>query len=225
MDHETAVQLQAAERYVLDEFSPEERADFEEHFFGCARCADEVRSATILAANTKVVLKETTLAEENARKAAAERANRWNRLRLFWPLTASAALNLALLGAFGLARWHSAGLPGSGIEPQFYPSFGVPAASRSAVTSFSLPAGSRFFGARFDLMPGQHFESFEYQILDSAGTPRSGRSLPSPGGENSEMELAVPVASLGPGEYVLVLRGRQQGQSTEISRAHFSIQR
>jgi hypothetical protein len=225
MDHETAVQLQAAERYVLEEFSPKERADFEEHFFGCPGCADEVRSATILAANTRVVLKEAALDEQNARKAAAERAGRRNRLRLFWPLTASAALNFALLAAFGLTRLHPADLPASGVEPQFYRSFGVPAASRSAIASFSLPAGSRFFGARFDLMPGQHFESFEYQILDSAGTSRSGRSLPSPGGENSEMELAVPVASLGPGEYVLVLRGSQQGQLTEISRARFSIQR
>jgi hypothetical protein len=225
MDHETAVQLQAAERYVLEEFSPKERADFEEHFFGCPGCADEVRSATLLAANTKVVLKEAALDEENARKAVAERANRRNRLRFFWPLTASAALNLALLAALGLARWHPAELPASGIEPQFYRSFGVPAASRSAIASFSLPAGSRFFGARFDLMAGQHFESFEYQILDSAGTPRFGRSLPSPGGENSEMELAVPIASLAPGEYVLVLRGVQQGQFTEISRARFSIQR
>ena len=225
MDHETAVQLQAAERYVLDEFSPKERADFEEHFFGCPGCADEVRSATILAANAKVVLNEAALDEENARKAAAERHGRRNRLRLFWPLTASAALNFALLAALGLARWHAADLPGSGIEPQFYRSFGVPAASRSALANFSLPAGSRFFGARFDLMPGQHFDSFEYQILDSTGTPRSGRALPSPGGESSEMELAVPVASLEPGEYVLVLRGRQQGQSTEISRARFSIQR
>lgn len=224
MDHETAVQLQAAERYVLDEFSPEERAAFEEHFFGCPGCADEVRSATILAANTKVVLQETDVEEKPARKAAAERRGRWNGFRLFWPLTASAALNLALLGAFGLTRWHPADLPGGGIEPQFYRSYGVPAASRSAISSFSLPAGSRFFGARFDLMPGQRFESFEYQILDSTGTPRSGRSLPSPGGENSELELAVPVASLGPGEYVLLLRGRQQGQLTEISRAHFSIQ-
>ena len=225
MDHETAVQLQAAERYVLDEFSPKERADFEEHFFGCPGCADEVRSATILAANTKVVFNEAALDEENARMAAAERAGRWHRLRLFWPLTASAALNFALLAALGLARWHAADLAGSGIEPQFYRSFGVPAASRSAIASFSLPAGSRFFGARFDLIPGQHFDSFEYQILDSAGTPRSGQSLPSPRAENSEMELAVPVASLGPGEYVLVLRGRQQDQSTEISRARFSIQR
>src|SRR5260370_17013319 len=105
MDHETAVQLQAAERYVLEEFSPKERADFEEHFFGCPGCADEVRSATILAANTKVVLNETRAEEEHARKSAAERAGRWSGLRLFWPLTASAALNLALLGPFGLPPW------------------------------------------------------------------------------------------------------------------------
>ena len=224
MDHETAVQLQAAERYVLDEFSSEERANFEEHFFGCPGCADEVRSATILAANAKVVLK-AALDEKNTRKVATERPNPWNRFRFFWPLTASAALNFVLLGGFVLVRSHPADLPGSVIEPQFYRSYGVPAAARSTIPNFALPAGSRFFGARFDLMPGQHFGSFEYQILDSAGTVRAGRSLPSPGSENSEMELAVPVASLGPAEYVLVLRGRQQGQSIEIARARFSIQR
>src|SRR5260370_15955 len=128
-------------------------------------------------------------------------------------------------GGFVLGRWHPAELPGRVIEPQFYRSYGVPAAARPAIPNFSLPAGSRFFGARFDLMPGQHFDSFEYQILDSAGTVRAGRSLPSPGSENSEMEFAVPGASIGPGEYVLVLRGRQQGQSIEIARARFSIQR
>ena len=51
MDHETAVRLQAAERYLLDQFSPEERRGFEEHFFGCPECADQVRAASILAAN------------------------------------------------------------------------------------------------------------------------------------------------------------------------------
>jgi hypothetical protein len=221
MDHETAIQLQAAERYVLDEFSPEQRADFEEHFFSCPGCADEVRSATILAANAKAVLQQA--AESNTGKAAVERPNPWN--RFFWPLTASAALNLVLLAGFGVARWQPGQHPGGAIEPQFYHSYGVPAASRSTVSSFMLPAGSRFFGARFDLMPGQRFESFEYQILDSAGASRSGRALPSPGGENSELELAVPVASLGPGEYVLVLSGREQGQLTEIARARFSIPR
>jgi len=225
MDHETAIRLQAAERYVLDEFSLEERVDYEEHFFDCPKCADEVRAATILAANTKIVLQDADLEEEHKRQTAGERSRGQRQWRLFWPLTASAALNLALLGVFGVERWRPADPTGNRIEPQFYHTFGVPAVSRAATSSFSLPAGSRFFGARFDLMPGQQFESFEYQILDSAGTSRSERSLPSPRGEDTEMELAVPVASLGPGEYVLVLRGARHGQSTEISRARFSIQR
>jgi hypothetical protein len=219
MDHETALQLQAAERYVLDEFSQEERADFEEHFFGCRECADEVRSASILAANAKVVFKDAALDEDGAGRRAINRTG----LRWFWPLTASAVLNLVLLGVFGVERWRPANSPDAAIEPQFYHSFGVPATARSSVTSFLVPAGSHFFGARFDLMPGQHFESFEYQILDSTGAARSGRSLKSPGGEDSELELAVPIASLQPGEYVLIVRGRQNGQSTEISRARFSI--
>src|SRR5258708_23192521 len=148
MDHETAVQLQAAERYVLDEFSSEERANFEEHFFGCPGCADEVRSATILAANAKVVLK-AALDEKNTRKVATERPNPWNRFRFFWPLTASAALNFVLLGAFGLVGSHPADLPGRVIEPQFYRAYGVPSSARSTIPNFALPAGSRFFGARF----------------------------------------------------------------------------
>jgi hypothetical protein len=219
MDHETAIQDRAAERYVLDEFSPEERADFEEHFFGCPGCANEVRAATLLAANAKAVFNE-----ESARQAAWEPSPRRPRMRLFWPLAASAALNLALLAGIGLERLRLGDPPAGVIEPQFYHSFGVPAASRSAPQSFAVPPGSRFFGARFDLLPGQHFEGFEYQILDSTGASRSARSLPSPGGEDSGLELAVPVVSLEPGEYVLVVRGRQQTTSTEISRARFSIQ-
>ena len=35
MDHDTAIRIQAAERYILEEFPPEERAEFEEHFFEC----------------------------------------------------------------------------------------------------------------------------------------------------------------------------------------------
>ena len=219
MDHETAVRVQAAERYILDEFSPEERADFEEHFFGCPACADEVRSATILAANTRAVL-----IEEDAH-GKAQRSRGPTRFRLFWPLMASAALNLALLAGFGIQRLRPGDPVSDSIEPQFFHSFGIPAASRSALIHLAVPPGSRFFGARFDLMPGQRFESFEYEILDARGASRSQHSLPAPAGAESEMEIAVPVFSFAPGEYVLVLRGRQQGNSAEISRAQFSIQR
>jgi hypothetical protein len=111
------------------------------------------------------------------------------------------------------------------MEAQFYQSFGVPAASRAEMKTLLVPAGSRFFGARFDLMPGQHFDSYEYQILGAAGMPISGQSVKAPAFNDTELQLAVPVSSLAPGEYVFALLGRQQDKLIEISRAHLSIQR
>ena len=218
MDHETAIRIHAAERYVLEEFRPEERVEFEDHFFECPVCADEVRSASILAANAGQVLRE----ERESESTAWERGRTGR--RFWWPLLVSATLNLALLAGFGLERLHS-GVRQATVEPQFYHTFGVPAASRGSVQSIPVRGGSQFFGARFDLAPGQYFDKFEYQILDASGASRSDRWLKAPPDEGSELELAVPVSSLAPGEYVLVLRGRQHARATEISRAHFSVQR
>jgi hypothetical protein len=220
MDHETAMRIQAAERYVLDEFSTEERTEFEEHYFGCVECADEVKSASILAANAGHVFRE----ERAQALAAQERAAARGKRRMWWPLAVSAALNIALLAGFGLERLRSPDA-GPGIEPQFYQEFGVPAASRGAEKTIPVPPRSRFFGARFDLMPGQHFDNFEFEIVDPSGGARSGRWLKAPPDEGSELELAVPVSSLAPGEYELVLRGEQHSQSVEISRVHLLIQR
>jgi hypothetical protein len=217
MDHQTAIRIQAAERYVLEEFSPEERTEFEEHYFDCPECAEEVRSATIFTANATQALRE-------GRARGAERLSRPTGRRFWWPLVASAALNLALLAGFGLERLRpSAGV--AAIEPQFYRSFGVPAAARGSQPAISVPAGAQFFGTRFDLPPGPRFESFRYQILNAKGASRSSRSLAAPGGDDTELELLVPVAALEPGDYVLVLHGQHQGNSTEIGRTGFHIPR
>jgi hypothetical protein len=221
MDHETAIRVQAAERYLLDEFSPEERTEFEDHFFGCLECADEVRAASILAANATAVLKE-----ENARESAgAERLSGRGRMRFFWPLMASAMLNVALLVGVGLQRFASVAPAGAAVEPQVYHSFAIPAIARSAVKTFSIPPGSQFFGDRFDLPPGQHFQHFEYEIRDGSNAVRSRRSLAAPAGEDSDLELAVPVGSLEPGIYSLTLRGTDGTNSVEISRARFAVQK
>jgi hypothetical protein len=44
MDHDEAVRREAAEKYLLGEFSPAERGDFEEHFFDCAECAADLKT-------------------------------------------------------------------------------------------------------------------------------------------------------------------------------------
>ena len=59
MEHQSAVELRFAERYLLGELSPDETARFEAHFFECAFCADEVRQGARLVANLKAVLQDS----------------------------------------------------------------------------------------------------------------------------------------------------------------------
>ncbi|HEY6351193.1 MAG TPA: hypothetical protein VI636_17455 [Candidatus Angelobacter sp.] len=44
MNHEFAIGSKAAERYVLGEMNEAERDAYEEHFFSCAVCAEEVKA-------------------------------------------------------------------------------------------------------------------------------------------------------------------------------------
>jgi len=44
MDHNLASETYAAERYLLDEMPPEERDEFEEHFFSCRVCGEDVQT-------------------------------------------------------------------------------------------------------------------------------------------------------------------------------------
>src|SRR5579859_5803795 len=91
MDHETAVQTKATERYFLGELTGADREGFEEHFFLCQECADDVRAMTAFAANAKAAFRE-----EAAPPVVPPGG--FLSTRAFW---FSAALNAALL--LGLA--------------------------------------------------------------------------------------------------------------------------
>ncbi|MFZ1030822.1 MAG: hypothetical protein WAN72_02440, partial [Candidatus Acidiferrales bacterium] len=56
MEHTEAVQLKAAERYVLGELTGDLRAQYEDHYFGCAECAADLKLAAMFAANTRAEL-------------------------------------------------------------------------------------------------------------------------------------------------------------------------
>ena len=48
MTHQEAIDTLAAERYLLDEMPADERSAFEEHFFDCEACADDMRNAAAM---------------------------------------------------------------------------------------------------------------------------------------------------------------------------------
>jgi hypothetical protein len=48
MDHVQAMNSFAPERYILGEMTEDERLAFEEHYFSCAECADDVRAGGLM---------------------------------------------------------------------------------------------------------------------------------------------------------------------------------
>jgi len=96
MEHQAAVETHAVERYLLGEMPAEERDSFEEHFFACIACAEEVRVGAQFRANYDH-------AEPQQQAAAAAREQRWSWLR--WPSMVPVAASLLFAGVV----WYQAG--------------------------------------------------------------------------------------------------------------------
>ena len=60
--HAEASRSGAAERYVLGEMLAAEAEAFEEHFFDCSECAEEVRTGAAFLEGGRALVRETTLA-------------------------------------------------------------------------------------------------------------------------------------------------------------------
>ena len=58
MNHLLTIKRHSAERYLLGELSPADRASFETHFFACESCADEVRLCSQFLENAESVFAE-----------------------------------------------------------------------------------------------------------------------------------------------------------------------
>lgn len=66
MTHSEAVNNQASERYLLGEMTDAERLEFEDHFFGCAECADDVRVGGLMADGVRAGLVRSQTPRWNA---------------------------------------------------------------------------------------------------------------------------------------------------------------
>src|SRR5947209_7448790 len=89
MNHEEAMKAQTTERYLLGDLPENERDAFEEHYFECAICADDLRSgsAFVDAVRATAPRKNPFLERQQARR----------RRKYFVPLAAAASLIVGVL--------------------------------------------------------------------------------------------------------------------------------
>jgi hypothetical protein len=216
INHDEAIRIQAAERYVSHELSAAEQKDFEEHFFDCSACADEVRLELTFAANMRAVSRELRAEPQPSPKPPkAKPLERWWKWLRLHPVPAfSLAGNLALAAVLGyilLSARHAV------VAPRLIASYFAPGPTHGAGDIHDLARGETIYQVRF-LISGPQSPSYFYEILDAAAKRESSGSLPSPPGDDDSLNLQIPVASLPSGVHTLMVRAGSGGEMVSWSK-------
>ena len=206
MDHNEAVRLQAAEKYVLGEFSQTLRDEYEEHFFDCAECALDLKAAAAFVDVSREVLRAEQ--EKSTEKEAIPAQARW--LSWFRPVIAVPAFAalLLLLGYQGLVTIpnvkEKAASGGAQVLFNSYPLRGVNTAGEEGRT-LSIRPGEAFL-LNFDFVPTRSFDSYIAQLQDGEGHTLLQLRIAG-GNANREAHLPIPARMLHPGKYILAFYG------------------
>jgi hypothetical protein len=215
MDHRAAIELHAAERYLLGELADGERDAFEEHYFDCPECARDVRSGAILIDNIKATPRPLSPPVMNA----APRPSGW-RTWLQWPVLAPTFAALAF-AIFSGILWQR------GVEPQSVPVAILATTRAGAIRSIPLYPDDQFLQLSMDVNDQRPFERYQCVLQKESGEKlatfdarlRDGR-----------LNLLIPAKFFpfvpAPDRYTLIARGIESGQATGEPQAYwFQIER
>jgi len=216
MEHDEAIRSQAAERYAARELSPAEQDAFEEHFFDCQECADDVRFELTFAANVRAASLEHGVEHQPVPQPPIARSwekwRDWFRLRP--ALAFSFAANFVLAAGFGYVLL--TGIHESTV-PRFTQPYFAPGPTLGAEDVHAIPAGETSYVVRFP-SPSAASQAYSYEILDATGKRESSGSVKAPGSDDAYLYLQAPVSSLPRGIHTLVVRCGPGGEIVSWSR-------
>jgi putative zinc finger protein len=230
MEHETAVQQMAVERYLLDELSPELREEFEEHLFDCAECSLDLRAGAAFVEEAKLQLPNlvSTAPAAAPRPETRRPQNRgidwlaWLRPVLTRPAFAAPvfAVMLLVIGYQNLATIPS--LRSAAAQPRLAPwvSFHTGTRGDAHLTVPADPAQGAVLLIQIPEDGG--YASYSFDLYDPQGKrvwtqSEAASTQPAMGG--GAFSLMIPGAGLAQASYTLVVSGvNPQGGRTEIDR-------
>jgi anti-sigma factor RsiW len=231
MEHNEALRLQAAEKYLLGELNRAQREEYEEHYFDCPACAEELKVTVAFMESAKQVAGERVPEPVDNKRLAPAPSGWFAWLR---PAFAVPAFAAALLLAV-VAYQNSVTIPNlRQSSPQ--------AASARVVKSFSfMEVGARGQGAltipvrpnesydlEVDFPPAVPGASYVAQIQDDAG--RAIYVLPISGEQAKDtVHVSITGGSLQPGKFNFVIfaapnAGSRSAGPQEIKRLPFTVE-
>ena len=213
MDHAEATATAATERYLLGDLSAAEADAFEEHYFDCADCAEDLRTGVQFMSGGRGVAREAQTPAEAPVVSLAERRSRFSR----WvPAVAAAALVLAITGPVIVKQQRDASAPAFEVASQVFFAAGE---SRGANDAPALDANAPTV-LLVDVPSEPTYSRYEARLHRPTGPALTRPFTPDPNGAPTPLS----VRGLAAGSHELVIVGiGPAGQQAEISRHRFIV--
>jgi hypothetical protein len=234
MDHQEALRLQAAEKYVLGDLPTGVREQYEEHYFDCPECAQDVKAlATFVTASREILEEGPSFSEIPARVSGAkQRAKRMGWFRWLTPaITVPAMAALLVIIVYQNAVMIPAITKQAANRDKVQlitSSLRLQGTTRGETITKVVVAPHESFELNFDFTPSQLAQSYTGRLLDSADQEVLAFAL-NHGQSNKEVHLVVPGGKLHAGNYTLVFvadKGStdQGSKIVEVQRITFAVE-
>lgn len=229
MDHDISIKTQAAEKYLLGELQPEEREAFEQHFFECPECAEEVRLGFQFGDNAKAVFRQGPRRIDEPERPLKPRnwlARMWTDMRpVMWVPVAAGLTIVAFSGYQNAVEIPALRARVDQLEtPQLVASTVLTPSARSAAPMIVVSPGAQFF--QLSLAPGAVTAAGQFRCELRAESGKALASVVVPKLDaDSNVTILVPAAGFTNGYYEAVLLGITGGNATELEHYRFGIRR
>jgi hypothetical protein len=199
--------MKAAEQYLLGELTGDLREQYEEHFFSCHECAEEVKVGVAFVGGAREVLGSENFFRVPPAPAKTD-VQGWFAM-LFRPAFAVPAMAILL----AIVSYQNAILIprmkkdiSQTNAPQALASFSlIRENSRGGAPSTIIVPPNKPFGLYLDIPPG-NFSSYICEMETESGTPEISLRL-SQQEATETVQLLIPAGRLGPGRHILIVNG------------------
>lgn len=225
MDHKYAIENHVAEGYLLDDLNERERDAYEDHFFGCSTCAEEVETVSAFIDTAKQVIREEMHAELAVASVAVPAPSWFQRITgsIAHPMPLAFASVLAV--ALGSLSLYQTAFVIPTLRTPHIASLGTPINSaRGAVPVVKFSRGKAFpIFFEIPIDNSSSFTSYQVSIQTQSNVIKfSSSDIPTSQAKES-LEIIVPADTLEPGSYTLHIDGTNENGKGKVEDFPFEL--
>jgi hypothetical protein len=216
MDHAQAIQTQAAEKYLLGEFSAAQQEEFAEHFFECEECAQDVRLTALFMNTAKRVMASDLV--DKAQAGSERSRSKWQ------PAWYAVAASIALLAVILYQNVVTIPKLRSFATPQALEYFSIVGmGSRSSAQTVLTPIHQKPFILLLDVPPHENIYEYRCEIIGANGNKVVSIDVSELLAKKT-VPLLIPASALSPGNYTLTISGRSKEETSYTPFEKYPIQ-